>query len=314
METLAAAKPALPDSAAYANKAAEARTAAKSALDAATEAYSAADAAYQASGNPQARERIERLNASLAKLVDKTSNGSKDIRIAAADAGDSGGSASGEAAPAAEGSAAAAFEGLLSAFKTGQVSTVVDSVHVSDPANRQLLAGIASTLDKAISFDGAVKAKFGKGFIELAGGQMAGMMPGAMPNMADLQSVSMSDFRVEEDGDTASVYHNDDPEPAKLIKVDGRWKLDLTEEEQKLKDQPQGEQYKQLIAFALPLVGKALDELKTEVEADAYPSAEMLMTGIQVKMGGLMQAVAPKMQELGIDMGGVGPGGGPGGG
>lgn len=288
LETLAGAKPALPESASYKNKAAEVRTAHKAALDAATAAYKAADTAYRANGTAAGQERLDRLNDLLAKAVKITSGGAEDIRIAPA---------GGEAAPAtpapeAGGSAAidpnspqATIQALLDLTKSGSFDKLPDLFYSSSDQEKQTLAAIMGIAPKFKHLNDAMKAKFGKGLEELAGG--AGGMPGVSGDLdfEKLKNINASDFQVSVSGDTAQATPPGGGKALKLVKKDNKW----------LVENPFGGSgpEAQQIAMALPMlpaIGTAADELAGEVEAGKYADPQSALAAFQQKM---MKAAMP---------------------
>lgn len=275
LETLAAAQPPLPESQTYASKAAEARAGAKEALDAATEAYTAANEAYQSSGSSLAPERIERVNASLAKIVKATSGGAKDIRSQPSEGG-------GDAAPSGEPAAAAdpdspqaTLQAIIDAQKNGAYSDLVNYIQLRSDVERQFVSGF-------LRADGAMKAKFGKGMEGMANqGGMGGT------DLRDIENITAADFQFAIEGDSATATPPEG-EPLKLVRVDGKWLLANP------MDQTAGDPNMAAMAQAMmPALGKVADEFAAEVESGKYTSYEAAAAAFQQKMAAMVPAGTP---------------------
>jgi len=283
LETLGQATPALPESGAYATKAAEVRAAAKAALDAATDAYEAANAAYEASGSAKAAERIQRVNAMLAKIVNKTSGGAKDIRSVPSEGG-------GDATPAPAAPAAAidpdspqgAVQAFLDAAKAKEFGRLISYFHFESDADRQMMTSVLAVAPKFERLNDAMKAKFGQG-MDGAGAQ-AGMGGVEGMNFSKLENLSASDFRFTVEGDSAEASPPAG-EAMKLTKRDGKWLIDNP-----MAGAAVDPQQMAMVQAMMPAMGKVAEDLAAEVEAGKYPTLQAAMAAMQQKM---MQAMMP---------------------
>ncbi len=207
----------------------------------------------------------------------------------------------GAGAPAAGGSdpaLIAAIDGVLTALREGRMKDLMAMTYIPDAAKpgMQPVIDLTNKMDRV---DKAFKAKFGKGFIESASsnpmmGQMANMNPMAgMGSVAALKTLKSSDFKVAINGDTASATNAALPQPLTFKKVGAQWLM---------YDKNMENAGPQMAAMApmLTPIGKAFDELATDVEAGKYADANAAMTAFGAKVQALMAQM----------MGGKGGGGG----
>jgi hypothetical protein len=314
LDALATAKPALPEASAYKTRGDEARAAAKTALEAATSAYKEADKSYQAGAGPANKERTDRINAALAKAVKITSGGAEDIRNPDAPKDET------PAAPASAvsegGTPQAAVDAILGAVRSGHATSALSYLHAADPKDQEIISQAAGLVDHAMALNDAVRAKFNKGMLDLAmtppsgapaGGPGAGMgaamMPMVQQGLAQFNSMTSADFKIEITGDTATVTPPGGSKPLAMKKTDGQWKIEIP---------PMGaemganaEQAKTVISLA----DQVLVDVAAGVKRGDYATPQLLMTDLGGRVVNLMQ----ELQKKGIQIPGM-PGAAPGGG
>lgn len=338
LDGLTKAKPALPNANRYQAQANETRAARTAALEAATAAYSAAVEAYKGAGSTgDARDRLQRVSEQLARSVKITSNGKVDLLAeirAARGASVSSESAGGGAVE--PGSPLETIERALASLKGARFDELPAFVHLSDAENRRVLDAVPGLVQAGVRLNAACESKFNSGLIEIAMQQFAAMM-GGMGGMAGMEGdptaafneamsgldgMTADQFRVELSGESARVFPPDMSEGAEgipMIRVDGRWLVDLSEVETQLAATPDAPKYRELIVFAAPLITQVLNDVAGEVEAGTHATAEAMMQAMNMRSMMMMGQITGKMQELGIQMPAMPgapamPGGGPGGG
>ncbi|MFM9994492.1 MAG: hypothetical protein ACKVU4_01680 [Phycisphaerales bacterium] len=335
LEGLTKSKPPLPNANRYQAQANETREARTAALDAATAAYQEAVEAYKGAGSTgDARERFQRVNERLARSINVTSNGKVDLLAEMrAASGESAGSGSGGGAVE-PGSPQESIDQLLTALKGARFDEIPTYLHASNADNRRVLDATPALVQAGVRLNTACQSKFAKGLVEIAMAQFATMMGGASPlaamggedpsaafseMMSELDRQTADQFRVELNGDTARVFPPDESEGSQgfpMIRVDGRWLIDLSEVEQMLAAQPDAPKYRELMVFVAPLITQVLNDVAGEVEAGTHATADAMMQAMNMRSMMMMGQIMGKMQELGIQMPAMPgmPGGGPGGG
>lgn len=320
LEALAAASPAMPNAQTYAAAAQEARAQAQAALEASNAAYADAQSAYGSAGaKGEAQERLQALSNRLGQLagvpLDEEVAPSGDGEPSDEPASDASGAAS-------AGGPQSVMDAMLDAVRQGQYSQIAEHVYIANPANQQALEAVVTIAEAFGRVDQAMQSQYGKGLMQAGmeqaaamGGQAPGLPSGTDPRaMLDemtggLATASSSEFEWQVDGDIATATHRDDPtNPVQMRLVDGRWLFDLTPYEGMLDAQPQADQYRELIAFAAPLITDALNQAAAEIEAGQYGSTEVAVNAVNLKLQPLLMQIMGKMQELGIQMP-MGPGG-----
>ena len=137
-------------------------------------------------------------------------------------------------------------------------STGSDEQYKMVEAMGQMMSGFKN-------FESAAVAKFGD----------AGKSGQGMPDVvADTEG-----SEVKTEGDTATLINPkkpDDKDPMKLVKKDGKWKVDLA-------SMPMNEQAKTMAASASKMK-KALDETAEEIKAGKYKTAQEAQAALGMKM------------------------------
>jgi hypothetical protein len=145
-------------------------------------------------------------------------------------------------------------------------STGTDEQYKMVEAMGQMMSGFKN-------YESAAVAKFGD----------AGKSDQSPPDIvADTEG---SDVKTE--GDTATVINPkkpDDKDPMKLVKKDGKWKVDLA-------SMPIDEQAKTMAASASKMK-KALDDTAEEIKAGKYPTAQEAQKALGMKMQAAMAPVS----------------------
>ena len=272
--SLAAATPALPDSAKYKEAAAAATAAAKTALEQATEAYEAANNAYKTGGGAGIEDRLRRINARLADIVKATSGGAKDIRDTEAPKEETP-APTDQGAPSAAiepGTPQATIQALIDMDKTGDFSSAGDLFSASTPEEKQALVAILGLTPKFKKLGEAMKAKFGKGLEE------AGGAAGVDMGMQGLSAINAADLPVKIEGDTATAQLPNG-KPMKLVKKGDAWLFDMS-------SAGVTTEQLQMVRAMVPMMSKAVDELIPEIEAGKYSDAQAVLQALGQKMMG----------------------------
>lgn len=318
LTALAETQPPLPRAQEFAAAAEAARAQAAEALTAAGEAYTAAHGAYGSAGaKGEAAQRVESLQGRLSALANTVSDGS--IDLGAAEDSEVETSQADPVETADTAGPAAAVDALLDAVRANRFPAVAEHIHLADRANRDVLVAVLDAADAFVRLNEALKSQYGQGLMDIAAqqpGGIPGLPPGVDPNammgeaFAELETASSADFTFDVTGDTATAIPNESGEPLQLRRIDGRWLVDLTPLESMIGAQPQAAQYRQLVMMAVPQIVEATRQTVTEIEAGQYDSAQTAINALNLKMQPIMFQIMGKMQELGIQMPGMGPGGG----
>lgn len=288
LSDLSGEKPALPNRASYAAALEQARNDHKAALDEASKAYEAAKTAYEgANARGEAKERLQQLGEAIGKVSRATAGDQIDLaaefRLRSRASENSGTAVERGDAAASPGSPQAMFAAMADAVKRGDLAKAITYVHPENDVARAVLDGVGKIVKPLGRFDAALKSKFGKSIMDLAGAQ------GALPGMGggnpldQLNNFDPSTITVREEGaDRAVVTMPNSPEPTNLVKIGGQWKISLN-----IPDNP-------MIPMLLPMadgMAKAFNEVAADVESGAISNIDAAMAALQQKMQALMPAI-----------------------
>jgi hypothetical protein len=286
LKDISGLKPAVPGAAGLAEAAKAAAEAADAARGEAKTALEGARSDYK--GLPTKSEADEAAKATLLKYLTRA-GGLEPDEAEAAPAGDKNVEKAGDKPadkPADGGDAAAAeikdfLASVQKSLESGDTSVFAKSV-VVDGASADDLKPIFGIMEGQAKLAAACKSKFGKTLNDAAKEQGAG--GGAMAGMtASPADVDLANAKVEVTGDTATV-RVEGKSPAKLKKVDGAWKIDLSDDFGK----PGAKE--QLAMIAAP-VAKIMSDLAADVEAGKFEKVEDVAKAMMERM---MQTLMPK--------------------
>ena len=198
----------------------------------------------------------------------------------------------------------ASLADLAKALESGDAEQVAARTHV-DGASAADLAPVFALVSSSAKLDKACKAKFDTTFTEAMKDGSMGEMGDAFPKLptgADAEGA-----KIVVSGDTATVTA-EDSKPVALKKVDGVWKVDLSEDLGKPEALAQ-------IGTMTATITKVMGDLADEVNADKYATIEDVMKAMVAKtMEGLQKGPAKGEEDGGQGGGPGGKGGGGGGG
>lgn len=275
LDTLATAKPALPDAAAYKSKSDEAKAAAKEAVEAARESYKTADAAYNAAGaTGEAKTRLEKINRRLRDLVKATGGDPDTIPARGEVAPETPPAEATPATTAAAGGPEATIQAVIDIVATGNLEKMEEWLLWTNEEDRKVFKALVAIIPAAKHLDAAAKAKFGQS-IPMGLDRMA-----AGP-MKVFQGLKVSDVKFTVTGDTAVANIPGDPEPTKLKKQGDKWLIDPEALPPEMKD----------MAPMMDAMAKSLDSIAADVESGKI--ADMQAFGLAVQ-----KAMAPMMQKM----------------
>lgn len=290
LESIASAKPAFPDAAAYADEAAKVREAEKAALESAKNAYESAKAGYEgASAKGDAKDRLTRVGEALDTINKWLAGETVDLgsllpgaATPAPDAEPPPALASGgTAAPAGDDAAQVAtlLDRIIAATAAGDANAVMGLYAANTPEEREFLAATSAVTVKQARLDRACKAKFNKSFAEiLASSPMGAALGGSLDPFGGL---SARDFQITVNGDRATANRPGLPMPLSFIKQSGEWKASMN-----LDALPP--QARQMAARIAGPMGEVIDSLAGRVESGEIATPEALL---QAFMADFQQAM-----------------------
>jgi hypothetical protein len=305
MESLAAAEPALPKRAEYADAGKAAREQAKQELESAATALDAAKAAFtSARASGDAKEKLTKLGELLDTAIkvsrEQTQGVSADLAVltgkgaAPAPAAAAGGNTPAPEAPAgadANAGVKASVDALAAAAASG---TAADFFALCDvPADAK--ATLSRLTAKAARVENAMKAKFGSADKFKGGNQMGGGF-----DLDKFKTLKSADLTYAVNGDQATVSGGTLTSPLQFKKVDSKW----------LYSDPMFAMIGPQMAMAapmMPVIEKMFDDFAGEIEAGKYASEDEAMKAFMQKMMSMMQQGGPPGGPK------KGPGGGGGG-
>ena len=286
------AAPPLPNTARYQDVLAQMQEQQKAALEAATGAYQAAVEAYgQAGAQGDARERLDRVQQKLARIVKVTSGGTVDLlaQLGGSEGADGG---SEEAAPTDDGAAPDEAGAEVAADQTtvrGTLQLLIDRandqdidgvfalIHAPDDATRSALDAMKQVAAPIVRLDAACREKFGEGLP--AGGAGA---PGAgMPGLTGMNEMTVDDFEIDEQEDTATAAFAASPQPLELVKVDEQWWLSMPIQGDPAMAGP-------MMAAIAGAVNDAVDQIIPDIESGAIDSPQAALDALTQKITAAM--------------------------
>lgn len=283
LDDLARAQPTLPDAPAYEADARTAREAARGMLDQAASAYRSAQSAYAGvQTRAEVKESLARLAESLEHLAKVAQGESLDLLgqyLLPRSRVGRGEPPRGEAPRnpprgGADPSLVEAINAAYAAQRAGDYDAVLADV-IADDAAKRVLRQQFEVGAKVMRVDAAVKARFGKGLFESAGPQLAamGMDPRALSG--DLSAADLDITMTGPDSARAAVRGAAPMMPPMTYRrVEGRWKLDLTDLAPMV----------QMMAPMMSGMSRALDGLIADVEGGKFASPEAVLMGLQQRM------------------------------
>lgn len=319
LEYLAKAEPKLPQADAYASAAQAARADLKASLDAAGTAYAAAQSAFGGVSGPTFRgdlkDRLDSITAQLDTIAKFSKGEVKDLSGSAAP-GESGGESTGDA-QAGDAQAGGAQAGnspivmmqfaadVLAAMKESDGPGLMALMHPADDTARQLLEVVGPMTGAQAKLDQSHKAKFGTTFsdaLSKAPGMGAMMQAGGMGGLGGvsaeaLANVTPDQLKVEPDGpDRATLTIPGAPEPQKLVKIDGAWKIEFT-----APPLPPGalEQMKPMLGAMSGAMTQIADGIDTGTITTSEAAIAQFMQKVQAAMQGMMGGGGGGMGEPG---------------
>jgi predicted nucleic acid-binding Zn-ribbon protein len=287
LNTLASAKPALPDAGKFADEAKSLDEQFKATLASAKESFENAKQGFE-NASPKADATKQRLTDIIA-LLNSVLEGKKTLSPAPAETAPAGSAAGASAAaPAGDPKAAvkAMLEQLAKAMETGELAKIEPFFILKSEGEKQALQQVAKVAAASHALDVAAKVKLGKGLKDLGGG-------GPMGSAAELIS---PDAKMTVQSDTV-VTIDAGPMPGaqqKAVLKDGSWKIDGLF--------PPG--MEGMAAMMTPMMGKMADmfnALAADVQSGKIATPEALMGEMEKRMMGVMGGMMP---------GGGGKGGG----
>lgn len=231
LATLAKAQPTLPKAAAYKEESAQAEEAATKALQEAQASYEEAASAFAKHGvrSGDVRDRLERVTAALNKRAGKAADDAETPADAPAPE-------AAAPAPTADASGLPAdllafLEGFVTALREGRFEDTVAMTHAGSPAGEKALAGMVGFAKASYQLDQSLRAKFGKGVEAVMGGPGEEGMGMGSADFSKLQTLKVADLEAKAQGDRGTFTDPlDGSNDGKLIKIDGQWKVDASED------------------------------------------------------------------------------------
>lgn len=286
LESLTLAKPAVPGAEAFAARLSEAKAGAKAAVEAAFEAYKAADEAYKAAdasynaagGGADVKAKLDRINHRLRELI-KLSGGGDDVIEARGDAapaetpvasgGETGAPAGDDSGPL------ATVKRMVAAIEAGDAATLESCFFTANESDKQTVRGMFGMMTSVNKLDHAMKAKFGTSLTEAGQSMGMGGMSGGMGGF-DPKAIANATVKVE--GDTATVSIPGDPDPTKMVRKDGKWLIDLSDQMAEMKQAAQ----------MMGGFGSIFEEVAKDVESGKLADIQAAMMAIQQKIAAKM--------------------------
>ena len=310
MNELAAIKPSLAGQASYAEAAKTALEFEKTATQEAKEAIEGARTGYKSikvKGEADQATQLEVIKY-LTKIGGLEPDESEaapatDATPAEGEGPEKGDKPAGEDA-AASGEVRAFLTELGKAMDSGDAEQIAAKVHV-EGATAEQLAPVFAMSAAGAKLDKACKAKFDTTLAEaMKDSPMGAGMGGGMPKLPT--SAEVETAKIDVTGETASVTAEGGA-PVALKKVDGSWKVDLTESIGK------PEMLEQMGKIG-GKVATAMGELAAEVDADKYATIQDVFQAMMAKVVGAMGSSKGEGEGPGEGSGGGKGGGGGGGG
>lgn len=165
---------------------------------------------------------------------------------------------------------------MVNALKAADKKAFMDAVHVPQDATPAVEA-MFETMAIMMDFTRAMEKEYGQE-------ALAGRGPMSGAKMLDFDE---SKLQVKVEGDTATATIPDEKEPIKLVKKDGKWKVDLSDQ------MPPPDQRKEMIE-GVAVMKKAVGAARGKIGKEGYTAekvmqefmAEMMKAAMQKGMGG----------------------------
>ena len=183
---------------------------------------------------------------------------------------DEGGSGSGTAKVVPPKTPKDALMNMVNAIKASDKKAFMDAVNVSEDA-APVVEAMFETMAMMMDFGKAMEKEYGKDALPEGG-------PAASAKMFDFDE---SKLQVKVDGDTATATMPDQDDKVKLVKKDGKWKVDLSDQ------MPPPDQRKQMIE-SLAVMKKAVAAARSKIGKEGY-TAEKVMQEFMAEMMKAMQ-------------------------
>ncbi len=293
LDGLAKVKPELPGASEYAAKAADARKAQEEALKEVDGAFESAKSAFGSAPIPgKAKEKLRELAERLGRSAAEAGDAAKDAGAAAGGAPAAAMGLGDNVAPAPAGGAMPDdLRQVLTAQhelnKQGKFAEMIRYVNVPDDELRTVMVTMGRSLEKIERLDKAFMAKYQKSLKEASASSpvLSQLMRGvgvALEKAQKSRTVEIDQYRVEMNGDTATVHTPVDDKPDTFKKIGGVWLEEV-------------EQIEQARAMA-PMINKMFvpmaaifEEVAGEVEGGRHATSDEAVSAIEQKLVPLLQ-------------------------
>lgn len=327
LRAIASAKPALPQSDAYAAKAGEFETSAASSDKASKDAYRDAAGSYTKAGSESLAAAMNKL-AGEADAMPEETGAPTDPAPAAGDAAADGTTMDPPVQPAgasagAEAEVRAAIDRMIGASRAADMAALKGMIALDNPEARTILDAMIDASDGPAKLNAAAVATYGKSLKELIDASqvqsvksnpllvnMLQQIEGMNVLPGDLDTISAADAVIVMDGEsraTVTLPGSDDdvaePQALNFVKHEGAWKLDADSMLQALGG-AQGLSGMAPMLGVIQAMGGAFSAVHTKLAAGEYADADRMLIDLNT------QLMAAMMKAGGMGGPGEGPGGG----
>jgi hypothetical protein len=174
----------------------------------------------------------------------------------------------------------ATAKSLARAAAAGDNGAIISLLHVEEESVKEMFDIMAPMLSSTMRLDVAMREQFGEGMSDEAGM--------SMPTMEAIDNAELT-----EEGDTATLAVEGQPTAMELVRVDGKWFIDMSGDFEAMPPQ-QLDMMKRM----LPVMSRVIDEVTQGVNDGDYETAQEAEGDLQNKLqAAMMEAMMQGMGE-----------------